>query len=289
GRYEDAIATNRRSVLADEYFVEQWGDRPLPDYGTYFLSATNHRGHARAFIHWAGVLQGNLALALEIASPLAASATPEMLDRGSSLRNVSVEWMTLKAFGQWEQILALPAQPDTRPFLQGTLNHIRGAALAATGDIAGAEAELAALNTVLQNPALTTQRAAVNSADRILAIAQHSLAGEIANAKGDFATAISEFTQAVTLQDQLRYMEPPDWIQSMRLFLGQAYLNAGQPAEAEAVFLEDLVLLQENGWALRGLTDALEAQGKTADAALARERFEEAWEQADIELTKAHF
>lgn len=289
GRYEDAIATNRRSVLADEYFVEQWGDRPLPDYGTYFLSATNHRGHARAFIHWAGVLQGNLALALEIASPLAASATPEMLDRGSSLRNVSVEWMTLKAFGQWEQILALPAQPDTRPFLQGTLNHIRGAALAATGDIAGAEAELAALNTVLQNPALTTQRAAVNSADRILAIARHSLAGEIANAKGDFATAISEFTQAVTLQDQLRYMEPPDWIQSMRLFLGQAYLNAGQPAEAEAVFLEDLVLLQENGWALRGLTDALEAQGKTADAALARERFEEAWEQADIELTKAHF
>ncbi|MDP2142162.1 MAG: hypothetical protein Q8L20_15245 [Gammaproteobacteria bacterium] len=289
GRYNDAIASNRRSVLADEYFVEQWGDRSLPDYGTYFLSATNHRGHARAFIHWAGVLQGNLALALEIASPLSASVTPEALDRGASLRNVSVEWMTLKAFGQWDRILALPAQPDTRPFLQGTMNHIRGAALAATGDVAGAEAELAALDVVLQNPALQSQRASVNSADRILAVARHSLAGEIANAKGDFTTAITEFSQAVALQDQLRYMEPPDWIQSMRLFLGQAYLNAGQPAEAEAVFLEDLVLLQDNGWALHGLTDALEAQGKTAEAAVARERFDEAWEDADVELTKAHF
>lgn len=289
GRYEDAIATNERSVVADEYFVEQWGDRVLPAYGTYFLSATNHRGHARMFIHWAGVLQGNLAQAMYITRPMVAATTAEQLDRGQSMRNVSVELMTLKAFGEWDEILAQPAQPDTRPFLQGTMNHIRGAAFAAKGDIASAEAELAALRTTLQNPVLETQRAAVNSAKSILAISEHSLAGEIANAKGDFDAAIAHFQMAVDLQDKLRYMEPPDWVQSMRLFLGQAYLNAGQPELAEPVFLEDLSLLQENGWALHGLTDALEAQNKTAEAALARERFSEAWEGASLELTKAHF
>lgn len=289
GRYADAIATNQRSVVADEYFVEQWGDRVLPAYGTYFLSATNHRGHARMFIHWAGVLQGNLAQAMEITGPMVAATTAEQLDRGQSMRNVSVELMTLKAFGEWDEILALPAQPDTRPFLQGTMNHIRGAAFAAKGDIASAEAELAALRTTLQNPVLETQRAAVNSAKSILTISEHSLAGEIANAKGDFEDAIAHFTMAVDLQDKLRYMEPPDWIQSMRLFLGQAYLNAGKPELAEPVFLEDLSLLQENGWALHGLADALEAQNKTAEAAVVRERFSEAWEGADVELTKAHF
>jgi len=84
-------------------------------------------------------------------------------------------------------------------------------------------------------------------------------------------------------------MEPPDWIQSMRLFLGQAYLSAGQPEEARRVFLEDLDLLQENGWALFGLTAALDALDLDAEAAEARERFDESWEYATVELTKAHF
>ncbi len=289
GRYQDSIDANRRSVLADEYFVQQWGEREYPQYGTYFLSATNHRGHARMFIHWGGLLQGNADVAFEIVTPLAAATTAEQLDRGNSLRNVSVEWMTYKAFGMWDEILALPAQPDNRPFLQGTLNHVRGAAMAASGDIAGAEAELAALDVILANPVLTSQRAAVNTADRVLAINRASLAGEIANAKGDFEAAIAAFTQAVDLQDHLRYMEPPDWIQSMRLFLGQAYLSAGQPEEARRVFLEDLDLLQENGWALFGLTTALEALVEAEQAAEARERFDEAWEYATVELTKAHF
>ena len=289
GRYQDSIEANRRSVIADEYFVQQWGDRPYPQYGTYFLSATNHRNHARMFIHWGGLLQGNPEVAFEITGPIAAATTAEQLDRGNSLRNISVEWMTMKAFGMWDEILALPAQPDTRPFLQGTLNHVRGAALAAKGDIAGAEAELAALDAVMSNPVLQTQRAAVNTAASILAINRASLAGEIANAKGDHAAAIAAFTQAVDLQDHLRYMEPPDWIQSMRLFLGQAYLNAGQAEDARRVFLEDLDLLQENGWALFGLTNALTALGEDAQAAEARERFDEAWEYATVELTKAHF
>jgi tetratricopeptide (TPR) repeat protein len=289
GRYQDSIDANRRSVLADEYFVQQWGEREYPQYGTYFLSATNHRGHARMFIHWGGLLQGNSDVAFEIVTPLAAATTAEQLDRGNSLRNVSVEWMTYKAFGMWDEILALPAQPDNRPFLQGTLNHVRGAAMAATGDIAGAEAELAALDATLANPLLQTQRAAVNTAADVLAINRASLAGEIANAKGDYEAAIAAFTLAVDLQDHLRYMEPPDWIQSMRLFLGQAYLSAGQPEEARRVFLEDLDLLQENGWALFGLTAALDALDLDAEAAEARERFDESWEYATVELTKAHF
>jgi tetratricopeptide (TPR) repeat protein len=161
--------------------------------------------------------------------------------------------------------------------------------MAATGDIAGAEAELAALDATLANPLLQTQRAAVNTAANVLAINRASLAGEIANAKGDYEAAIAAFTQAVDLQDHLRYMEPPDWIQSMRLFLGQAYLSAGQPEEARRVFLEDLDLLQENGWALFGLTAALDALDLDAEAAEARERFDESWEYATVELTKAHF
>jgi tetratricopeptide (TPR) repeat protein len=288
GRYDDAIASNERSVAADEYFVEQWAGRPLPRFGTYFLSATNHAGHARMFIHWAGVLQGNYQRAMSIAEPMAMMAAPEALDRGASLRNVAILWTTMKAFGRWEDILAIEEQPDTRPYLQGMRSFVRGSALLARADIAGAEQELTAIRSINANPALASMRAGVNTTADLLNIAMHSLAGEIAAAQSDFPKAIAEFEQAVSLQDALRYMEPPDWIQSTRLFLGQVLLDAGEPAGAETVFMEDLVLLEENGWSLFGLTKALEAQGKTAEADAARQRFERAWAKADLELTRAH-
>lgn len=145
------------------------------------------------------------------------------------------------------------------------------------------------MQVVRQNPALETQRASVNIASDMLAVASHALAGEIASSRSDYAAAIDQFGQAVALQDALRYMEPPDWLQSMRLFLGQAYLNAGQFAQAQNVFERDLVLLQENGWALYGLTEALERQGRTAAGDEARARLIRAWQDADVILTAAHF
>jgi tetratricopeptide (TPR) repeat protein len=288
GRYDDAIASNERSVAADEYFVEQWAGRPLPRFGTYFLSATNHAGHARMFIHWAGVLQGDYERAMSIAAPMAMMATPEALDRGASLRQIAIMWTTMKAFGRWEDILAIEAQPDSRPYLQGMRSFVRGSALLAQADIEGAVQELENLRAVSSNPALSSMRAGVNTTAALLTIASHALAGEIAAAQADFDSAIKEFEQAVNLQDALRYMEPPDWIQSTRLFLGQTLLDAGDPARAEAVFLEDLVMLEENGWALFGLAQALEAQGKAAEAAAARQRFERAWAKATLTLTRAH-
>ena len=80
------------------------------------------------------------------------------------------------------------------------------------------------------------------------------------------------------------YTEPPDWPQSMRLYLGAALLKAGRAAEAEAVFRRDLRWHQNNGWSLFGLTQALEAQGKSAEAASTREAWAKVWSYADVTL-----
>jgi tetratricopeptide (TPR) repeat protein len=289
GRYEDSIATNQRSLEADDVVVQAWGDRPLPRTGTYFLSATNHGGHARMFIHWAGILQGNAERALSVSAPMAMMANPDNLARGAGLRSPVAHWMTMKAFGRFDDLLALENPAPGQPYLQGMLHYMHGSAYASKGDSDAALAEYRAMQLVRQDPALETQRASVNVASDMLAVASHALAGEIASARGDYAAAIDQFSQAVALQDALRYMEPPDWLQSMRLFLGQAHLNAQQYAQAQAVFESDLVLLQENGWALYGLTEALEGLGRTAEADRARDRLIHAWQNADVILTAAHF
>jgi hypothetical protein len=45
----------------------------------------------------------------------------------------------------------------------------------------------------------------------------------------------------------------------------------------------------ENGWSLFGLATSLEAQDKPAEAREARERFERAWQRADVSLTATRF
>ena len=66
-------------------------------------------------------------------------------------------------------------------------------------------------------------------------------------------------------------------------------LSAGRPAEAEKVYRADLAYWPENGWSLFGLQQALEAQGKIAEAAEAAARFAKAWSRADVTLTASRF
>lgn len=290
GRYDDAIATNQRSLNADDAVVAEWGNRELPRTGTYFLSATNHGGHATNFIHWAGILQGNSQRALDVSGPMAAMTDPEALTQGRGLRTVVAHWMTLKAFGRFDELLALENPAPGQPYLSGMLNYMHGSAYLRQGNIDAAQAQYDAMQVVRNDPVLDSQRAAVNTTGDMLAIASYALAGEIASARGNHQEAINAFRQAVALQDALRYMEPPDWLQSMRLFLGQAHLDAGEYSQAINVFERDLVLLQNNGWALYGLTEALEQTGQTEEADLARLRLIEAWSDADVTLNgRAHF
>jgi Tfp pilus assembly protein PilF len=73
------------------------------------------------------------------------------------------------------------------------------------------------------------------------------------------------------------YHEPPDWYYPMRESLGATLLRAGQAAEAEKVFRDDLNRNPRSPRSLFGLWKALEAEQKPADADWARRSFEAAW------------
>jgi hypothetical protein len=70
----------------------------------------------------------------------------------------------------------------------------------------------------------------------------------------------------------------------VRQTLGAVLLAAGRPDEAEAVYWEDLKKNAESGWSLGGLVQALKAQGKNDEAALAEARLRKAWKNADFPL-----
>ena len=56
----------------------------------------------------------------------------------------------------------------------------------------------------------------------------------------------------------------------------------GKHKKAEKVFLRDLEIYPANGWALLGLRDALNGQGRSAEASHADKAFRLAWTSADV-------
>jgi tetratricopeptide (TPR) repeat protein len=194
---------------------------------------------------------------------------------------VPVPWYALVRFEKWDDVLAIKKPPAEYTFAGGMWHYARGKAFAARGDLSAAGEELAGLakNLSATPDSLLVMR---HSAARLLGIAQADLEADIAVANKDLDGAVAKLRVAVLLQDNLLYDEPPPWYYSQRESLGRTLLVAGRPADAEAVFREDLKRNPHSGWALYGLEQSLRAQNKAAEADEAHKQFEKAWARADI-------
>jgi len=112
----------------------------------------------------------------------------------------------------------------------------------------------------------------------------HIVESRIAWVQGNKDAAIQHLREAVTLQDDMDYTEPPDWFYPTRESLGGMLLQAGRAAEAEKVFRDDLQRNPRNPRSLFGLMQALKAQGREHDAEWVGQQFQAAWKNADTKL-----
>jgi tetratricopeptide (TPR) repeat protein len=291
GMYDEAIATNERSVAADETFLAAWGDTPFPTITTWPLSARIHAGHSMSFIRYTATIQGNYERALEMARSAAALLLDRMpLSATRVQKPVADVWIVHKIFGRWDALLAEPGPPEAgHPYLDGIWHYTRGSAHAARDEPELARQELAKIRAAAEDPAIADLLVAANPAPNLLRIAVLGLQGEIAQATGDIDEAILAFQEAVGLEDLLGYVEPPAWSQPMRHYLGSALLAARRSAEAESVYRDDLTWNQGNGWALFGLGQSLRHQGKPAEAEAVFTSFVVAWRGADVVLEASRF
>ena len=115
-------------------------------------------------------------------------------------------------------------------------------------------------------------------------IAERTLGAEVAAAGGDLDGAIAMLREAADIEDRIPYDEPPGWHAPVRHSLGALLLAAERPEEAEAVYRAELERNPGNGWSLHGLTQSLQAQGRSDEAGQVEQRFKDAWQYADVEL-----
>ena len=287
GEYEKAIDINARSQIVDQQFAEVWGDNDLPSIGTYFLNHKVHAPHALDFVRYANTLQGSYEDAYEAATRNAEGIDPAGTRSHKTLAHV---WMTDKIFGKWDKIHADNAEISAiaqTPYLKGMWAYVMGSAHIAKGHMGPAEVQVQVIRDAIGADDVNEINVGPTDASHVLSLAMHALMGEIAEANSDMETAILHYGHAVDFQDNLNYTEPPDWNQSIRLYLGAALIDNGQAEEAEEVYLKDLEWNQQNGWSTFGLYQALEAQGKEQEAIIEKRRYESFWRNADVELTRS--
>jgi tetratricopeptide (TPR) repeat protein len=282
GDFADTVATNLRAVAADEAFFKDFGKSAM-----YPIMYAIHNVHFVAYAGMqAGMKEKAVAAADRVGAEMHAATPPGALDpvMGPFLEmygaySIATRWR----FGMWDEILKLPA-PDKRFVIDTALWHAaRGAAQAAKKNRALALEEQKAFRD-LRDKIPPTWAHAFSPAQDYLAVAGHVLNARILEAVSDRDGAIASWNAAVQAQDNLPYNEPPEWFYPVRESHGGALLRSGRAAEAEKVFRADLDKNPRNARSLFGLWKSLEAQKKTADAALVKRQFEAAWKDATVTL-----
>lgn len=280
GRYEESAEANRKGAAADIAYYAQ--TQPIDYYPMY-------TAHNYQFLAFAAAMEGRRAETIAALRKSRESLSDEMLaGMGGVDWYVGALYTAMVRFGLWEEILREPAANAKIAGLNVAYLEAKATALAAKGRLAEAEVVADRLDAAIE-AAPAAAMAGMNTGAAAYRVAALKARARIALAGHDGAKGIALLRQAVAAEDALDYDEPSDEFFPVRHLLGAALLQAGKPADAAQVYRDDLARNPANGWALFGLYQALEAQGRTAEARMAHRRFVAAWVHADTKLETSAF
>jgi len=283
GRWHEAIAANVKAVEADKRHRKVTGNRPLGLFPMY-------AAHNQHMLAYAALMTGQSKLAMRYVREMIKDLPSEFVRENATLVEAfgAVPMEVMMRFGKWDDILAEPEDyPDYMPFARAFHHGARAIAFAAKSDTGNARKEQATFRELVQHVPKETA-VSNNTAESIIALANHMIEGELLIAEGKLDPGLDELHAALALENALKYDEPPSWMIPLRHTIGANLMAASRFADAEQVYRDDLKRLPENGWALLGLSQALAAQQKEGEELQStRARFEKIWAKADVKITSS--
>ncbi|WP_321309270.1 hypothetical protein [Marinifilum fragile] len=279
GNYDAANKANLRAIAADKEFLKKEGA-----YNFYTL----YRLHNYHFLVYGAMFDGQSELALKTAREIPKQVPEDFLKEWADFLDafMPIPLHVLVRFGRWDEILEEPEPAEYLPVSHSIWHYARALAFATKGMVKQAEKEQAAYQQALAKVPKTSILFNNTSRD-ILGVANKMMAGEIAYRKGDYEFSFEQLRQAVQLDDALNYDEPWGWMQPARHALGALLMEQERFEEAESVYRNDLKRHPKNLWALHGLTESLEKQGKEEEAKKYHSQFEIASARADVKVDRS--
>ena len=271
GRYLDALNDNKTAVKVDEKYITD-SNAPM---GVYRLGYYPHNVH---FVMASAQMAGDGQTVIAAADKLR-ELIPDEAARGIAMVQPvkAAPYFAHAQFSSPETILALPDPGDAIPYVKAMWLYMRGIALAARHNFAGAAAAADAIETLERTADFKLLKDSNIPAQEVFRIARTLILARVAQAKGDFRTAVVQFERAAALQDALPYTEPPYWYYPIRQSLAAALLQAGRYAEAQRQFQRALSRAPSNGWSYYGLAQLHKSRGNTAAARKAEADLARTW------------
>ncbi len=280
GEYHKGSLANIRAVKVDSTYVTTCHAQ-----GVYPIAYYPHNYH---FLAATATLEGNSDWAVKAAKKVSSHVSRALMKEkgwGTLQHYYTIPYNVLVKFAMWQQVLAISDEPEDPPYPRAIQHYARGMAYAALGEKDKAQEELTKLAFIAKDPELKMLTVwDINSVYDLVQIALKVLEAEIKIKEGSLDEAIELLGEAIEIEDNLNYNEPPDWFFSVRHRLGMAYIDRGDYPLAIQAYIEDLKTYPFNGWALSGLEMAYRLSGDQDQAEQTREVFFKAWKTADIEL-----
>ncbi|CAN5449116.1 hypothetical protein BH09BAC3_BH09BAC3_32740 [soil metagenome] len=280
GDYHEGSIANEKAVVADSIYIAE-----CQAQGYYPQLYYPHNYH---FLAATAAFEGRGARSIE-----AAYKTASLVDKKyhhepgyeTVQHYLTIPYHILVKFSQWEKIVTLPKPTDDLIYPTAVWHYSRGMANANLGKIENAREELKKMNELIKSPSISEQYVwGINKVTDVCTLSSKVLEAELNLKAGKHKEAIQLLTEAIALEDNLNYNEPPDWFFSVRHILGNVFLEMGDYKEAEKLYKEDLTYWAKNGFALSGLYESLIGQAKVKEAEEVEIEFKKAWNLADSEL-----
>lgn len=271
GRYLDSLAANKAAVAVDEKYVAAADVSSIYRNGYY-----PHNVH---MLMVSAQMAGDDKTAITAAEKLNAILSVEgarVIAWAQPIK--AAPYFTHAQYSDPQTILALSDPGAALPFVKAIWHYARGTALAARKDFDEARAEADAIVKLAQTPEVVELANAGVPAALVLGVAEQVVLARIAQSQGDLKRAAELFGQAVVLEDQLPYSEPPYWYYPVRQSLGAVLVLLEDYEGAEAALRASLARAPNNGWALFGLQQVYERKGDDAAAAGVKKLLEQAWQ-----------
>lgn len=278
GDYAAAVKTNQDAAAVDRAYIKASGAQ-----GIYPMMYYSHNLH---FVAMCSAMNGDYLEAIKAANMLAAHVGPAVKDMPPLEGFMTIPMAVNVRFHKWDAILASKAPDPSMKTATVFWHFARGMAFAGKGKTSEAEAE----HKIVSEAEKATPEDVIfampinNKAKDIMKVAEDVLGAQIAVAKKDNTTAVTLLREAVTIQDSLKYGEPPDWFFPVRESLGGVLLMSGDSKAAEQVFREDLDKNPRNPRSLFGLREALKAQDRDYDAGFVEKQFRNSWKGGAMKM-----
>ena len=256
GHYQKGVAVNTKAVQSYQQYLGLYA----PAAGADFLYLIHNLHMKTNHAMLSGQYNEAIAAARETVAGIPSDYLKIPAPMGNYIQYIhSTPVLVYLRFGKWDMLQEMKAPENDGQVLSQLLYHFgQGFAFAKIKKFDLAAEALDQVREQMKDSSLYLPFVPFSPAIEAARVAEQLLLGVIHEERNLMDGAIRHYRLADSIESNMVYNEPRDWLLNPKHYLGNALMKAGKWKEAISVFKKDLSVNNNNIWSLSGIVRAAE-------------------------------